>query len=281
MKEWERKYMYKANREPDFNNLLAVLKKEKPARPTLFEFFLNGTLYGMLSKGEFTPKDDGLDNDRTLMHAFKNAGYDYYTSSGSWFGFHRNARDHALTASINEGFIITDRKSFEEYKWNEVEDCDYSNLSKIAPELPDGMKIICSGPGGVLENAISLVGYDNLCLMLYDDPELAEEIFKNIGERELKHYTACLEHDSVGAVIGNDDWGFKTQTMLSVEQMRKYVFPWHKKIVELAHSKGRPAILHSCGYAGEIMDDIIDDMKYDGNHSYEDIIQPVEEAYVE
>jgi uroporphyrinogen decarboxylase len=61
--------------------------------------------------------------------------------------------------------------------------------------------------------------------------------------------------------------------------MRKYVFPWHKKIVEVAHENKKPAILHSCGNAGEIMDDIIDGIKFNGKHSFEDVIMPVEENY--
>ncbi len=40
----------KVTTEPDFNNLLAVLKCEKPNRPTLFEFFLNPPLYGKLTR---------------------------------------------------------------------------------------------------------------------------------------------------------------------------------------------------------------------------------------
>jgi len=69
--------------------------------------------------------------------------------------------------------------------------------------------------------------------------------------------------ETVGALIANDDWGFKTQTMLSPADLRRYVFPWHERIVETIHAAGKPAILHSCGFAGEIMDDIIDGMKYD------------------
>lgn len=61
--------------------------------------------------------------------------------------------------------------------------------------------------------------------------------------------------------------------------MRKYIFPWHKRIVELAHRYNRPCVLHSCGYFEDIIDDVIDDMGYDARHSYEDNIMPVEEAY--
>lgn len=61
--------------------------------------------------------------------------------------------------------------------------------------------------------------------------------------------------------------------------MRKYVFPWHKKIVEAAHRNGKPCLLHSCGRFDEVIDDVIEDMKFDCRHSYEDNICPVEEAY--
>ena len=67
--------------------------------------------------------------------------------------------------------------------------------------------------------------------------------------------------------------------MLSPEDMRQYVFPWHKQIVEVIHQTGKPAILHSCGNLEKVMDDVIDDMKYDAKHSFEDVIEPVEQAY--
>lgn len=35
----------------------------------------------------------------------------------------------------------------------------------------------------------------------------------------------------------------------------------------------------ACGYMGDIMEDVIEDMKFDDRHSYEDKIIPVEEAY--
>lgn len=70
--------------------------------------------------------------------------------------------------------------------------------------------------------------------------------------------------DTVGFLCSNDDWGFNTQTFLSPEDMRKYIFPWHKRIVEVAHKHGKPCILHSCGYFDEVIEDIIEDMKFDG-----------------
>ncbi|MDD3663297.1 MAG: uroporphyrinogen decarboxylase family protein [Candidatus Pacebacteria bacterium] len=141
------------------------------------------------------------------------------------------------------------------------------------------MKLMIMGPGGVLENAIALTGYENLCFMIKDNEPLAKAIFDKVGSILVRYYEICAPFDTVGALMSNDDWGFKGQTMLSTEDMRKYVFGWHKKIVEKIHERNKPAILHSCGDLGKVMDDVIDDMKFDAKHSYEDNIMPVEKIY--
>jgi uroporphyrinogen decarboxylase len=141
------------------------------------------------------------------------------------------------------------------------------------------MKLVAWGPGGVLENAVSLVGYERLCYLSLDDPELVDDVFEAIGSRLARYYELCAGYESVGALMGNDDWGFKTQTMLRPEQMRRWVIPWHKRIVEAIHGAGKPAILHSCGNLTTVMDDVIDEIGYDAKHSYEDAIEPVEQAY--
>ena len=104
-------------------------------------------------------------------------------------------------------------------------------------------------------------------------------IFDDVGSRLLGYYQRCLAYPGVGAVVLNDDWGFVQQTLLAPADMRRLVFPWHRRMVAACHQAGRPVILHSCGNLSEVWDDIIDDMRFDGKHSYEDKIQPVEEAY--
>jgi uroporphyrinogen decarboxylase len=141
------------------------------------------------------------------------------------------------------------------------------------------MKIVAMGPSGVLENTIRLAGYDRLCYLLADDEGFAGDLFDAVGSRLVRYYERVAAHPAVGALIGNDDWGFKSQTMLSPPAMRRFVFPWHKKIVEAAHAAGKPAILHSCGNLESIMDDVIETMGYDAKHSFEDAILPVEQAY--
>lgn len=271
--------------DPDFENLAAVLRCERPKRPTLFEFFLNADLYARLA-------DDGvatgvaepgvwLASALQLTSAFRNAGYDYVTLSPPGFRFPYGEADQQETRSLNEGAIITDRQSFESYPWPDPDDADWSALASLSDHLGPGMKVVVPGPMGVLENVIRMVGYDRLCYLIADDEALASDIFSAVGERLVRYYRRAAACPVVGAVIGNDDWGFKTQTLLSPADMRRFVFPWHTRLVEEAHAEDKPAILHSCGNLEKVMGDVVDRMQYDGKHSFEDAIKPVEEAYEE
>ena len=263
---------------PDFGNLRSVLAKGVPSRPTLFEFFLNGPLYQRLAGCNAFPED--VASFRLVAGAFRQAGYDYVTFRPPQFCFPAGQHTRDQTISLNEGIVISDRASFESYRWIEPDSCtDYDVLDKVARWLPEGMKIVLHCPGGVLENVIRLCGYDNLCFLLVDDPELARGIFDAVGSRLLRHVELGCAYDTVGACISNDDWGFKTQPMLSPADLRTYVFPWHQRIVAAIHAAGKPAILHSCGNASEIMEDIIGTMAFDGKHSFEDAILPIEDTY--
>ena len=261
--------------------MLAVLERRVPARPTLFEFTLNQTIYEQVIGRPIPTDGDGMGWARCLIEAFAKLGYDF-ALIGGWHHralvFEKKTVHQKASKSLNSVAVITDEAEFAAYQWPTLDLSRLAFFEKIGDELPDGMKLIACGYEGVLETVIDLVGFENLCLLLYMQPELVEAVFENVGARILTFYQEVVQYDAVGAVIANDDWGFKTQTMLSPEDLRRLVFPWHRKIVQAAHVAGKPVILHSCGNLDAVFDDIIDDIKFDGKHSFEDAIVPVEEA---
>lgn len=269
-------------RTPDFSQFQKVLERKRPERPTLFEFFLNASLHTKLSgiPVEAQGRWGSSAWCAAAGRAYAAAGYDYATTTASDFNFVAGEHGQEKSISQNEGAVIRDRESFNRYQWMDPAAADYSRLANVGSLLPQGMKAVVFGPGGVLENAIKLCGYENLAMMVLDDPALVGDIFDAIGSRMVEYYRIAGKHKNVGAMISNDDWGFAQQTMFAPEDMRKFVFPWHVKIVKTIHEAGVPAILHSCGNLSAVMDDIIDVIKYDAKHSYEDKIMPVEEAYV-
>ena len=267
---------------PDFKLLLNVLKREKPERPVLFEYFVHAELIEFVTGKKLDSDHNNEDKIRTIIEFFFNAGYDYATIPARYlnsFFFDTANHDKKVTLSLNSGSIIHDFDSFGSYSWPNPDNVDYRLLDTCANDLKDGMKFIVPGPGGLLENVIYLTGFENLCFMVLENEELCLKIFEAVGSRLLKFYENIISIQSVGAIIVNDDWGFKNQTLFSPETLRQFVFPWQRKIVEFAHQNGKPAILHSCGHVFEVFEDIIMDMQFDGKHSFEDNILPVEEVY--
>ena len=266
----------------DFSQLEMVLNKEKPDRPVLFEYFMNAGLISAINSISFADITDPLEQIKSIISFFYRCGYDYATIPGRYFSplsFSYQPQLKKETISQNIGAGIIDWKSFEKYSWPDPQEGNYELLSHAGRELIDGMKFVIPGPGGLLENVTDLMGFENLCYLVFENEELVKSVFDETGIRLLQYYETCSSIPSVGALIVNDDWGFKTQTILSPEMLRQFVFPWHKKIVEAIHKNGKYAILHSCGNIFDVMDDIISDMKYDAKHSFEDTILPVEEAY--
>lgn len=269
------------NRQPDFSNLQAVLAHRVPDRPTLFEFFLNERLYDRLAPEHRNPTNS-LEGMRRMMASFFRAGYDYANVGVPGFSFLEGNIIHRKEKSVsqNEGSVLHNREDFKAFNWPDPDQAQYEFLDELGREMPEGAKLIVYGPDGVLENVSELVGYEALCMMILDDEKLAMDIFNEVGSRLTRYYELAALHPAVGACISNDDWGFKTQTIFSPRDMRRYVFPWHKRIIDVIHKAGKPVILHSCGHFQRIIEDVIV-MGYDGRHSYEDAIMPVEQAYEE
>ena len=155
---------------------------------------------------------------------------------------------------------------------------DYRMFEALAELVPEGMKIIGGASGGPFEHASFLMGLEPLCMAMYDDPAFVRRFFELIGNTLVEIASRLVRMEKVGIYRFGDDLGYKTATMLSPAQLRKYVFPWSKKVVEVVHQAGKPFLLHSCGNLETVMDDLIDDVKIDAKHSFEDIITPVTEA---
>ena len=266
-------------REPDFeNNIKQVFLKKRPARPTLFEFLISDEAEEFLSG--YKLKDDSPEERiKRKIKAYYNGGYDYVPFILGDLWFTNGGVETEETYSLNQGAVITDRNSFDEYPWPDMDKVNYGTLDIVKKYLPDGMKILSYCPNGILENVIALCGYENLCFMLADDRELAERIFGEVGTRIERFITETLKDPAVGIAFCNDDWGFNSSTMLSHDDLRKLIYPYYKRLAEKTHEAGKVIGMHSCGNFSGIFSELYDVIGIDGKHSYEDSIMPVEKAY--
>ena len=272
--------------DPDFSRLeKAFLRKGDVDRAVIFELFSNiedevlaylavdapkGT-YDQLSEGDFLKR-----------HIIYNhiLGYDFvnvWCRKGMVFpitGEQVTGEDGNTRSFQRAGLsVINNREDFEKYPWPDMAGGDYSLFERSKEWIPDGMKVVTGHPG-ILEITMDLLGYEGLSFKLFEDPQLVKDVFDEVGSRIVKHLEICAQHETVVAVQLGDDLGFATQTLFSPDTFREYLFPWHKKAVDVIHASGKIAFLHACGNRTTIMQDIID-CGWDALHSYEDKIMPI------
>ena len=281
-----------AKPQPDFDRLRKVLLRHgEPDRLPLIELYADREIMEAVT-GEKIPTYEPFEHEaqeaamRTTTRFYYELGYDY-VPAGAKVNIPRVRtgaadtaelkRDQRLWQSETEG-TIESWQDFERFPWPTAETIDYYPAEFAGRNLPDGMKLIFEGPGGQLENIMWLMGYEPMSFAMGDDPALVQAVADKVGEMLVNILSAAVQIPGVGALWLGDDMGFKTATMISPAAMRRYVFPWQKKLVQIAHAAGMPFLLHSCGNLDAIMDDLIDDVGIDGKHSFEDVIQPVADA---
>ncbi len=250
---------------PDFEQFRkAVMRDGKPDYVPFYELFVNAEIIEPLIGRKLETRAD-------VVEFYLKAGYDY-CPTWVWVNLPGGSLIDRTT-----GYPIKDWATFESYPWPEVSSISVGEFEATLPILPEGMKMV-GQTGGIFETAEKLVGYEQLCYMLVDDPSLVAAIFEKLDVLYQAMYRAMADFEGVGALVISDDLGFKTQTMIAPEHLRQYVFPSHRKLAEIAHRAGKACLLHCCGNLSEVMDDIIGYVGIDAKHSYEDGILPVTEA---
>ena len=172
--------------------------------------------------------------------------------------------------------VICSWADFEGYSWPKIEDFDFSAFEILSARLPEGMGLMLSHAGGPFEKVSDLMSYEGMCIALYDDFELVAAVQQRVGELMERFYAHLLDLDRVVAIFPGDDMGFRSGTLIRPEHLRRLSLPWHQRYAQMAHAKGIPYFLHSCGNLVTIMEDLIETVKIDAKHSYEDAIIPVD-----
>ena len=274
--------------KPDFERLDCVLRRRgRPDRVPFYELFSNIENEVLHEIGNPCLYDANKFNKRQDEVLIPHITYQYYLGYDyiniredmTGFLFPRNKRPETQTAQGMREYMshdtktITNRDDFDKYEWPDMSSIDYSYLERASALMPEGMKIIGDSPG-IFENVFWLLGYEGLCYLIYDDPGLFEAMLYEVGIRVCSYFETLASYKDIGALRYGEDMGFKTQTLLAPDILRKYLFPWHKRIIDIAHKYDKPIILHSCGNLSSIMEEIIS-IGWDARHSFEDEIEPV------
>jgi len=276
---------------PDWQGLVdCIMRRGTPRRVHHIELFLDPEVKEWLCQ-RYGLTDDLDRGDpafewRREIAIQRFLGYDYVRASVELdpFVFHRTTIADTATLARPGGRQYMDERhgpitswaEFEAYPWPDPKRATTRALEWYERNLPDDMCIIGSGNlAHFAEHLTWLPGYENLCLMLYDQRDLVQAIADRLVETYAQVLGLILQFERVKLIWGSDDMGFNSGTLISPKDLRAFVLPGHKLIAHMSHEAGRPYMLHACGNLKQIMDDLVFDVQIDAKHSFEDTIEDI------
>ena len=268
--------------ESNYRFFVTAMQNQKPERMPLYEHHIDA---GFIQKDIHEPMVELLDGSveakrkffRLYVDYWQNHGYDIVTFER---GIPLSCPGSGALRFNGEPCIKTP-EDLVRYPWDEIPDryfaqeAEYFELFAEEVLKRDNIRAV-GGPGyGIFETVQDLVGYQELCYLMYDEPEMVEELFRRVRELYVKIWTRFLKDYAAPYCVCRmgDDLGFKDETLLPHAFIVKNILPGYKQIVDLVHASGRPFILHCCGKIFGVMDEILA-TGIDAKHSNEDQIAP-------
>jgi len=135
---------------------------------------------------------------------------------------------------------------FETYYTKKLEGCDRST------------KMVSVGGGDYFLTLVSFMGFENLFLNMYEEPEEIKAILDFVNEfymRVLKESVYYLKPDVIS--IMDDDSAYRSP-FFSVETYREFFKPYHKMHCDLAAELGLPVERHDCGRCEDFIPDWVE-----------------------
>lgn len=281
--------------KPDAQRFVRILMgREKAERPPLVEYLVDDAVrrpitVELLGRAWVEP----IPGDRASQAAYWDnfiafwyrMGYDFvrFEAALNLPSHQVSAPDTAPQAAgerhwrdLHHGTICS-WKDLETFPWPRVEEYDFFAYEYLNSHLPEGMGLIVSHAGGIYEHLSAIFSYEGLCYALFDQPDLVAAVCDRLGGLMVDFYRQLVDLDRVIAIFPGDDMGFRSGTLIAPDHLRRYTLPWHRRFAEIAHGRGLPYFLHSCGNLEAIMPDLIETVGIDGKHSFEDAIIPVAE----
>jgi uroporphyrinogen decarboxylase len=265
---------------PDYNNIVKAAKNERADRIPLYEHNISSSIMERIQGKNFSDLVGGNFSDkkeffRHYNQFFPDMGYDTVSYE---FGAAFVMPGSGSLGGHKEGVIQT-RKDFDEYPWESLPDIFFKHykddIRAFGETLPEGVRGIGGIGNGVFECVQDITGFENLCYIKADDEELYRKLFEKVGDMLAVIWARFLrEYGDLFCVCRfGDDLGFKSSTLLPVEDIRELVIPQYRRIIKIIHDDGKPFLFHSCGCIFDVMEDIIA-AGIDAKHSNEDVISP-------
>lgn len=269
------------NFEPNCQNIIDAANNIEAKRLPLYEHIVSYEKIGEIINKDMISLYEGDEKDineffRLYCNFFKEHGYDavpFEECIGTVMPGSGALGDSRVIP------VIQTKKDFDNYPWASIPDYYFDRNRKyfeaLRNNMPEGMRAIGGVGNGIFECVQEVVGYQNLCYLSVDDEDFYADLFRTVGKTNLEIWKRFMQefHDVFCVLRFGDDLGYKSNTLLSKQDICTHILPQYRPIIDLVHSYQRPFLLHSCGNNFDIMEDIIA-CGINAKHSNEDQIAP-------
>lgn len=174
------------------------------------------------------------------------------------FDFSQDER--TLTAP---GFFedITDPALVNSFPWPDPKKCidaeESMRRAKAVPKEYFRMGIMWSAH---FQDACAAFGMEQALISMMCYPEMFQAVVDRIVEFYLEangYFYEATKGEIDGVLIGND-FGSQCALMVSPDDLRKFIFPGTKRLIDQAKSYGLKVVHHSCGSIYPVIGDLFD-----------------------
>jgi uroporphyrinogen decarboxylase len=169
-----------------------------------------------------------------------------YRDSSGYIARINKTGDKSIPQYID--FPIKDRATWEAFKFRLQPGADRvpENWAELVAAYNQRDYPLCVPIGSMIGTPRNWIGFENIAMMIYDDPELLEEIVETL---------CCLVTDTLARILpdvefdfaaGWEDICFNSGPIVGVNFMREVVMPRYKRITDLLNRHGCHVAFTDC-----------------------------------
>ena len=142
------------------------------------------------------------------------------------------------------------------------------DLKAARDKQREGYLVIANIPGG-FDEPRQLLGEEGLCIALFDEPEMIEDMLTVIGDTALKVFERVFEYVTIDNLFVHEDMAGKSGPLLGPDHVREFIMPYYTRVwSEVRRHGGRLFSQDSDGNMNPLID-IFLECGINGMHPFE------------
>ena len=166
--------------------------------------------------------------------------------------------------SLNQPGVFAECDDIREVEAFDWPDPDYLNFDETLKTIENASSSGLAVFGGMwmpfFHTVAVFFGMENYFMKTFTSPDVVSAVTEKVLDFYLEANRRCLDlmGDRIDAQFFGNDLGSQNGLLIGPDQLKTFVFPGIRKIIDQAKSYDLKVVLHSCGAVSDIIPDFID-----------------------